>query len=61
MTALWMMPTGASAFTAASVGPLRPSVSAVAATRSTSTRLYFFGEPKDDGKPGDYVCKVRIY
>jgi DNA-directed RNA polymerase subunit RPC12/RpoP len=21
------------------------------------TSLYFFGQPKDDGSPGDYVCK----
>lgn len=21
------------------------------------TNLYFFGPPKDDGKPGDYLCK----
>ena len=24
---------------------------------STSTQLFFFGGPKDDGSPGDYVCK----
>ncbi|GAX22475.1 hypothetical protein FisN_14Hh091 [Fistulifera solaris] len=24
---------------------------------TTSTKLYFFGQPKDDGSPGDYVCK----
>jgi hypothetical protein len=21
--------------------------------------LYFFGQPKDDGSPGDYLCPVR--
>jgi hypothetical protein len=26
---------------------------------TTSTQLYFFGQPKDDGSPGDYVCMVR--
>ena len=26
--------------------------------QSTSTQLNFFGTPKDDGKPGDYVCLV---
>ena len=25
-----------------------------------STQLYFFGGPKDDGSPGDYVCLVRF-
>jgi rubredoxin len=24
---------------------------------STSSTLFFFGQPKDDGKPGDYLCK----
>lgn len=24
---------------------------------TSSTRLYFFGAKKDDGSPGDYVCK----
>jgi rubredoxin len=24
---------------------------------ATSTQLFFFGGPKDDGTPGDYVCK----
>jgi hypothetical protein len=24
----------------------------------SATQLYFFGAPKDDGLPGDYVCKV---
>eukprot|EP00977_Amphora_coffeiformis_P011461 scaffold2767_cov177-Amphora_coffeaeformis.AAC.35 len=23
----------------------------------SNTQLYFFGGPKDDGSPGDYVCK----
>lgn len=26
-------------------------------TRESSTSLYFFGAAKDDGSPGDYVCK----
>ena len=25
---------------------------------TSTTRLYFFGPKKDDGSPGDYVCKV---
>jgi hypothetical protein len=25
----------------------------------SNTQLFFFGAPKDDGSPGDYVCKVR--
>jgi rubredoxin len=29
----------------------------VAPSTSTSTQLFFFGGPKDDGSPGDYVCK----
>lgn len=36
-----------------------PSASALA-TRSTvpsTTSLFFFGQPKDDGSPGDYLCK----
>lgn len=36
-----------------------PSRSALA-TRSmapSTTSLFFFGQPKDDGSPGDYVCK----
>lgn len=28
--------------------------------RTSTTKLNFFGEPKDDGKPGDYVCKVSL-
>lgn len=24
----------------------------------SNTELFFFGGPKDDGSPGDYVCKV---
>mmetsp|Transcript_23496 Transcript_23496/g.34944 ORF Transcript_23496/g.34944 Transcript_23496/m.34944 type:complete len:118 (+) Transcript_23496:88-441(+) len=23
----------------------------------SNTKLFFFGQPKDDGSPGDYVCK----
>jgi rubredoxin len=26
-----------------------------------ATQLFFFGTPKDDGLPGDYVCKVRVF
>merc|ERR1712127_489122 len=27
------------------------------ASTATTTQLFFFGQPKDDGSPGDYVCK----
>jgi hypothetical protein len=40
------------AFTAAPVRSLQRSF-------APTTELYFFGQPKDDGSPGDYVCKVR--
>lgn len=30
-------------------------------TTVTSTQRYFFGQPKDDGSPGDYVCKVGCH
>ena len=26
--------------------------------RSLTTQLFFFGQPKDDGSPGDYLCPV---
>ncbi len=26
----------------------------------SSTQLAFFGKAKDDGSPGDYVCKVSL-
>merc|ERR1712127_125385 len=32
------------------------SISSPAST-ATTTQLFFFGQPKDDGSPGDYVCK----
>ena len=25
---------------------------------ASTTQLFFFGQPKDDGSPGDYVCLV---
>jgi hypothetical protein len=28
-------------------------------TQKQGTQLFFFGGPKDDGSPGDYVCLVR--
>ena len=34
------------------------SVLATRSTASSTTSLFFFGrEPKDDGSPGDYLCK----
>jgi hypothetical protein len=39
---------------------VRRSSSGVA-TAQSSTQLFFFGAPKDDGSPGDYVCKVRQF
>ena len=50
----------ASSVSAFTVGPTGGSRSVVS-TSSSSTRLYFFGGPKDDGKPGDYVCRVRTW
>lgn len=41
----------ASAFVTPSQGSI------TAPSTSTSTQLFFFGGPKDDGTPGDYVCK----
>lgn len=37
------------------------TIPSTAAVRSgpSSTQLYFFGQPKDDGSPGDYLCPVR--
>jgi rubredoxin len=34
------------------------TIPSTAAVRSgpSSTQLYFFGQPKDDGSPGDYLC-----
>merc|ERR1719384_2253597 len=40
-----------------SVESFVPSSSTNELSRRTSTSLNFFGEPKDDGSPGDYVCK----
>ena len=46
-------------FTITQFPPTRISPN-VRSTAATSTQLYFFGNgPKDDGSPGDYVCKVR--
>ena len=37
---------------------LAPSASSSASTvPTTTTQLFFFGAAKDDGSPGDYVCK----
>ena len=46
----FLLPQTASAFAPRS--SIAPSTSS-----STSTQLFFFGKPKDDGSPGDYVCK----
>mmetsp|Transcript_18144 Transcript_18144/g.49522 ORF Transcript_18144/g.49522 Transcript_18144/m.49522 type:complete len:105 (-) Transcript_18144:186-500(-) len=32
------------------------SVSSSSKAAATSTQLFFFGQPKDDGSPGDYLC-----
>jgi len=55
LTALFFLVASSSAFTVGGPSTKTRSV----AQRTTSTQLFFFGEPKDDGKPGDYVCKVR--
>ncbi len=38
----------------------RVSSSSFAPVGKSSTKLFFFGQPKDDGSPGDYVCKVSF-
>lgn len=44
----FLAPSGAAAFASSSLSETR-----------TSTSLNFFGgAPKDDGSPGDYLCKV---
>jgi len=51
-----LLPLTASAFT--SIAPISTSLSAyTTGTASTTTQLFFFGKAKDDGSPGDYVCK----
>lgn len=42
------------AFTAAPVRSVQRSL-------APSTELHFFGQAKDDGSPGDYVCKVSVF
>mmetsp|Transcript_9173 Transcript_9173/g.19243 ORF Transcript_9173/g.19243 Transcript_9173/m.19243 type:complete len:122 (-) Transcript_9173:384-749(-) len=54
--ALVMMPQTAVAF--APVGRVGSSIApTTSAPTATTTQLFFFGQPKDDGSPGDYVCK----
>lgn len=50
--------------TAAAFAPTKSAFTgsrvAAAVTRSNNSQLnMIFGPPKDDGKPGDYVCLVR--
>jgi hypothetical protein len=37
------------------------STTTPATTPSTTTLFLFGGAPKDDGSPGDYLCKVRSF
>uniref|UniRef100_A0A7S0UH78 Rubredoxin-like domain-containing protein n=1 Tax=Pseudo-nitzschia delicatissima TaxID=44447 RepID=A0A7S0UH78_9STRA len=50
-----MMPLTATAFAPAARGVSIGSITS--ASTETTTQLFFFGKPKDDGSPGDYVCK----
>jgi rubredoxin len=34
-----------------------PALIARSPSAPSATTLFFFGQPKDDGKPGDYLCK----
>ena len=36
------------------------STTTTTSSRSSDTKLFFFGQPKDDGSPGDYLCKVSM-
>jgi len=38
------------------LAPSATRTGALSTNVAPSTRLYFFGGPKDDGSPGDYVC-----
>eukprot|EP00532_Pseudo-nitzschia_australis_P008099 CAMPEP_0168176198 /NCGR_PEP_ID=MMETSP0139_2-20121125/7627_1 /TAXON_ID=44445 /ORGANISM="Pseudo-nitzschia australis, Strain 10249 10 AB" /LENGTH=119 /DNA_ID=CAMNT_0008094835 /DNA_START=170 /DNA_END=529 /DNA_ORIENTATION=+ len=51
----FLLPRTASAFAPVSVRS--SSINPCTSSSSTSTQLFFFGKPKDDGSPGDYVCK----
>eukprot|EP00536_Pseudo-nitzschia_multiseries_P006005 jgi/Psemu1/192106/e_gw1.123.86.1 len=53
--ALLQLPQQTSAFAPVPTVGRSAAVSSVSTT--TTTELYFFGKPKDDGSPGDYVCK----
>ena len=46
--------------TSAFVSPSTSNNNKAVSTASSSSQLNFgpFSAPKDDGKPGDYVCKV---
>ena len=51
-----LVATLANAFSTSSSFTARNSL-ATHNTRSSSNLQMFFGPPKDDGKPGDYLCK----
>ena len=54
----FMMPLSTTAFAPAGRNLSVFSSQASSAPAETTTQLFFFGKPKDDGSPGDYVCKV---
>ncbi|MGK3743017.1 MAG: hypothetical protein ACI90V_009873 [Bacillariaceae sp.] len=61
-----LLPQTTMAFTTSSLSRDRGGRSSIVTTRpsseSSSTKLFFFGQAKDDGSPGDYVCKdVRVH
>lgn len=41
--------------------PTTSSHNGVSVRPENSVKVFFFGGPKDDGSPGDYVCKVRSF
>lgn len=43
--------------TTTAFAPVSLQTTAASTSTSTSTQLFFFGAAKDDGSPGDYVCK----
>jgi hypothetical protein len=56
-----LLPQTTMAFTTSSLSRNLGGRSSIVTTRpsseSSNTKLFFFGKAKDDGSPGDYVCK----
>jgi len=58
MLAMLLSSSSNNAVRAFTVVPSSVGASSKLSSPSSSSRLYFFGSgPKDDGSPGDYVCK----